>query len=386
MLGIIIGISSVIMITAIGAGVKNTVFDVAGAISRTVIQVYAHGGAWEDQISFEDAEAVKEISNVAKVTCLSERWNVKLNLRVPGETEDGNLAGVDENYNAIETYDIALGRFISKNDVDNRSMVAVIRPEIAVKAFGRVNCIGEKIEIDTNWYGTREFTVIGVLKENTENAISQMLNTPLSRSLAIIPVTTLDEIFVYEGRVEVFGVSVHDASKTAETCEEITNLLDVRHNRTDGYYAESMGSMFDQINTILNAITAFIAFVAAISLFVGGVGVMNIMLVTVKERTHEIGVRKSLGATRGVISLQFVIEAAILSGLGGIIGLIAGTLGAQVIGIVVSGLLETTVAPVVSISAVALAIGVSCSIGIIFGVYPARKAAKLDPVESLRYE
>lgn len=386
MLGIIIGISSVIMITGIGAGVKNSVFDVASSISRSVIQVYANGGTSEDRINFEDAEAVANIDNVAKVTACSEWWGMKINLRIPGETEEGSLGGVDENYSIIESYEISLGRFISKNDVENRSNVAVIKSSTAVKVFGRVNCIGEKIEIDTNYYGTQEFTVIGILSEGEENMISQMLNTPLTRSVAIIPVTTMDDIFNSGGIVDVFGVGVHDVSKSSETCENITNLLDIRHNRTNGYYAESMGEQFDMINVVLNAITGFIAFVAAISLFVGGVGVMNIMLVTVKERTREIGIRKSLGATRGAIKLQFVMEAAILSALGGITGLILGKLGAQGIGILISGLLKTPVVPVVSVPVIAIAIGVSSLVGILFGVYPAGKAAKLDPVEALRYE
>lgn len=385
MLGIIIGISSVIMITSVGNGVKNAIFDLVNSFNRQVIQVYARSGSMEDQLTFGDAKAIASISNVQRITCLSQWYNMKLKLRVPGTVKDGALLGTDQNLGIIEEYNVLKGRFISANDVENRSRIAVIKKGAAVEVFGRVDCIGEKIEVET-YYGTEEFTVIGILSEDDENGLSGMVSTLLTNSIAIIPITTMNDIFYYEEYVDFFGVTVKNGFKSTETSKDITDLLTVRHGVSDVYQAESLEGQFDMIDSVLNAVTTFIAFVAAISLFVGGVGVMNIMLVTVKERTREIGIRKSLGATRGAIKVQFIFEAVILSLLGGIIGLIAGGAGAHGIGWIISSLLSTKIMPVISGGSVIIAVGISSLVGIVFGVYPAGKAAKLNPVEALRYE
>ena len=385
MLGIIIGIGSVIMIVAVGTGVKNSVFNVVSGINQYFIEVYPNSYTWDDLMTLDDAEAIGKISNVSMVTMLSEWWGLELELRIPGEYEEGSLAGTDNNYMVLEDVNISKGRFISKNDVDNKSRVAVIRPEIALKVFGRVDCLGEKLEINA-WGVTEQFTVIGILKGTDENVVSSMLNTPLSRSLAVIPITTIIEMFGYEDKIDYFGVGIRDVSKTTETSAEITNLLHLRHNNKDVYYTQSMSNQFDMIDGMLNAVTGFVSFVAGISLFVGGVGVMNIMLVSVKERTREIGIRKSLGATNGNIKFQFLLESIMLTLIGGIIGVVLGGLLAILACSVISGLMLTEVIPVVSLPVIAIAFGVSSAVGLISGVYPSAKAARLDPIEALRYE
>jgi len=385
MLGIIIGIGSVIMIVAVGTGVKNSVFNVVSGINQYFIEVYPNTYTWDDLMTLDDAEAIGKIPNVSMVTMLSEWWGLELELRIPGEYEEGSLAGTDNNYMVLEDVNISKGRFISKNDVDNKSRVAVIRPEIALKVFGRVDCLGEKLEINA-WGVTEQFTVIGILKGTDENVVSSMLNTPLSRSLAVIPITTIIEMFGYEDKIDYFGVGIRDVSKTTETSAEITNLLHLRHNNKDVYYTQSMSNQFDMIDGMLNAVTGFVSFVAGISLFVGGVGVMNIMLVSVKERTREIGIRKSLGATNGNIKFQFLLESIMLTLIGGIIGVVLGGLLAILACSVISGLMLTEVIPVVSLPVIAIAFGVSSAVGLISGVYPSAKAARLDPIEALRYE
>lgn len=385
MLGIIIGIGSVIMIVAVGTGVKNSVFNVVSGINQYFIEVYPNTYTWDDLMTLDDAEAIGKIPNVSMVTMLSEWWGLELELRIPGEYEEGSLAGTDNNYMVLEDVNISKGRFISKNDVDNKSRVAVIRPEIALKVFGRVDCLGEKLEINA-WGVTEQFTVIGILKGTDENVVSSMLNTPLSRSLAVIPITTIIEMFGYEDKIDYFGVGIRDVSKTTETSAEITNLLHLRHNNKDVYYTQSMSNQFDMIDGMLNAVTGFVGFVAGISLFVGGVGVMNIMLVSVKERTREIGIRKSLGATNGNIKFQFLLESIMLTLIGGIIGVVLGGLLAILACSVISGLMLTEVIPVVSLPVIAIAFGVSSAVGLISGVYPSAKAARLDPIEALRYE
>ena len=241
MLGIIIGIGSVIMIVAVGTGVKNSVFNVVSGINQYFIEVYPNTYTWDDLMTLDDAEAIGKIPNVSMVTMLSEWWGLELELRIPGEYEEGSLAGTDNNYMVLEDVNISKGRFISKNDVDNKSRVAVIRPEIALKVFGRVDCLGEKLEINA-WGVTEQFTVIGILKGTDENVVSSMLNTPLSRSLAVIPITTIIEMFGYEDKIDYFGVGIRDVSKTTETSAEITNLLHLRHNNKDVYYTQSMSN------------------------------------------------------------------------------------------------------------------------------------------------
>lgn len=385
MLGIIIGISSVIMITGLGGGVKNAVFGLIESMNTQVIQVYCGYGTWDNMLTFDDGEALEEISNIESLSYMSSWWGMTLKLRQEGQTSTGSLIGTDQNMGIIEKYDIGYGRFISKNDVESRSRVAVIKAKDAFDIFGRIDCVGEKVAVET-YYGTEEFTVIGVLKPEEEDGLSQMINTTLSSAIAIIPITTLNDVFYYEDKVDFFGVTLKDYSKASDTSGAITNLLEVRHGTSDIYYAESIENELKEIDMVLSGITAFVALVAGISLFVGGVGVMNIMLVTVKERTREIGIRKSLGATRSVIKFQFMLEAVILTLVGGIIGLILGILGARGLADLISSSLNTSVGAVISINIIGMAVGISCLVGVIFGVYPAGKAAKLDPVDALRYE
>ena len=388
MLGIIIGIGSVIMITSVGDGVKATIFSTLDNIDKRVIQIYHQGaGNVDEALTFGDAEAIKRIDNVGQITMLSEMYGVEMEGRI-GEIMTGSIGGMDANYAVIEKVDIQLGRFIDDIDVENHSHVAVLTPQNAYKVFGYLNCVGEKIEVDT-WFGKEEFTVIGILAGAANpGEMESMMNmtTPLTRGLAVIPITTLNDVFGNEDRIDFMGAAVVGSEAAADVAKSITTLLDIRHGTEDKYYAKSMESQFDMIDNVFTAITAFVAFVAALSLFVGGVGVMNIMLVTVKERTREIGIRKSLGATNNNIKFQFVLEAITLTIIGGAIGIGLGFLLAGLASDFITSGMGMEVKAVMSAQNIMVAFGVSTAIGVIFGVYPAGKAAKLDPIEALRYE
>jgi len=387
MLGIIIGIGSVIMITSVGDGVRASIFETLDSIDRRVIQIWKQSGGPEFDLTISDAEAIARLDGVEDITMITEAWGFQLERR-DGRIRRASLAGIDGNYNLIERANVQLGRFIDHVDVENHLQVAVITPQTAIEVFGFLNVIGEQIELEY-WGGTERFTVIGVLEGDSDPGMMESMMagaTPLTRSLALIPLSTLSDILGAEDTIEFIGASVSPYVSTVEMAISISTLLDIRHGTEDYYFVQSMESTFDFVDTIFVAVTAFVAFVAGISLFVGGVGVMNIMLVTVKERTREIGIRKSLGATESNIRWQFVLEAITLTLIGGGIGIALGFLLADYAASVISIGMGTDVHAVISPVNVAVAFIASTAIGIVFGVYPAGKAAKLDPIEALRYE
>ena len=387
MLGIIIGIGSVIMITSVGDGVRVTIFDALDNIDRRVIQIFQQSGGSEYRLTFDDADAIARLDGVEGITMITETWGFELERR-DGRVRRSSIAGLDGNYNIIERVDIQLGRFIDHVDVENHLHVAVITPQTAFEVFGFLNVIGEQLELEY-WGGTERFTVIGVLEGEIEQGAMEAgmaMGSPLTRGLAVIPLTTLTDILGNEDTIDFVGASVAPYADTVQMAQTITALLDIRRGTEDYYFAQSMEAGFELIDTVFVAVTAFVAFVAGISLFVGGVGVMNIMLVTVKERTREIGIRKSLGATEGNIKAQFILEAVTLTFIGGGIGITLGFFLAGFAADIVAYGMGSDVNPVISSMNVGIAFLVSTAIGLIFGVYPASKAAKLDPIEALRYE
>ena len=384
MLGIIIGISSVIMIMSIGAGVQNSIFDEMEAFNMTNIQViprtFAQGA--QGVLTMDDMDVIRQIPNVSEVSGLFELRNQTLRLRNPNETQRGTSFGIDENYDISEVVNMAYGRFITQQDVANNALVAVIRPEISMDVFGRLDSVGERLEVE-GANGRYSLTVVGVL-DIEESGIGAQ--TPLNMGLFILPISTAGLIANMPNSVDSLSVSIEDPEMSTTTATQITNILNRRHDRDDAFLAISLSTVSEGIDAVFAAVTGFIAFVAGISLFVGGVGVMNIMMVTVTERTREIGIRKSLGATSNIIKLQFVIESTILTLIGGIIGIFFGIFGAIGISNFLTSVAPLDIVPSVEINTIILAVSASMLVGVVFGVYPAGKAAKLDPIEALRYE
>jgi putative ABC transport system permease protein len=265
----------------------------------------------------------------------------------------------------------------SEKEYDEGKSVVVIEEGGAKSLFGYEDVVGQTINIGSK-SSPKKATIIGVTKSSFA-MFGADENMP---AIVYAPVTFVNALYPNDFNIDSITVMATSKENGEEAGNGALNVLQSRHNNRDRevYKADNALKQLDQINQVLGIFTTFIAAVAAISLLVGGIGVMNIMLVSVTERTREIGIRKAIGATTNTILLQFLTESVIISMLGGIIGLILGLVGAYAIGSLAG------ITPVLSAGTIAIAIIFSMSVGIFFGIYPARKAAKLDPIDALRYE
>lgn len=383
MLGIIIGISAVIMITSIGQGFKSALNEEFSGIGSNVIAIYLM--SWNqvvkdsDELDMDDVDLMYKHPNIEYVAPRRDA-NCSVELKNPENEQSCYILGTTAEYKNSFKSEMLYGRFLNERDYATNSKVVVIDEWLAQSAFGRKDVLGEKIKM--KFSNTDEYaTIVGVLKSEKGQTMSVY-----SSSTAYMPINALNDIMDDDKEIEYLYAGVKDTSKLQQTTGELIKLIEVKHKNEDKYRVESYMDQVNMINNSLNMVTSFISFVAAISLIVGGVGVMNIMLVTVTERTREIGIRKSLGATNSNIRTQFLIEAMILSFLGGLIGIVFGYLGGVGVASIITKVSTTAIRPIISVPVVLGTVIISSLIGIIFGVYPAGKAAKLDPIEALRYE
>lgn len=386
MLGIIIGISSVIMITSVGIGIKSMMDSEFDKLGSNLIVIYLK--SWmnnvkdKDYLTDEDLELIKNHPNIEYAAPYIST-SAEVDLRNQSKLYC-NITGTTKEYKNQGNFELKYGRFL--NDADNigGTKAAVISEWMAKAMFGYTNIVGKTFKVYFDDYSDT-LTIVGVLKSNEDDM--GFVSTYSSGEIFM----PIKRVYDYKDEddndiIDNIYAGVKDTAKLTQTNKEILRLLEVKHNNSDYYAIESYMDQVKLITKVINGITAFIGFVAAISLLVGGIGVMNIMLVTVAERTREIGIRKSLGATNSNIRTQFLIEAVILSLTGGIIGVIIGYLSSLGIGLIISAVADIQFVPVLSVFVITLVVIISSSIGIIFGVYPAAKAAKLDPIEALRYE
>lgn len=386
MLGIIIGISSVIMITSVGIGIKSMMDSEFDKLGSNLIVIYLK--SWmnnvkdKDYLTDEDLELIKNHPNIEYAAPYIST-SAEVDLRNQSKLYC-NITGTTKEYKNQGNFELKYGRFL--NDADNigGTKAAVISEWMAKAMFGYTNIVGKTFKVYFDDYSDT-LTIVGVLKSNEDDM--GFVSTYSSGEIFM----PIKRVYDYKDEddndiIDNIYAGVKDTAKLTQTNKEILRLLEVKHNNSDYYAIESYMDQVKLITKVINGITAFIGFVAAISLLVGGIGVMNIMLVTVTERTREIGIRKSLGATNSNIRTQFLIEAVILSLTGGIIGVIIGYLSSLGIGLIISAVADIQFVPVLSVFVITLVVIISSSIGIIFGVYPAAKAAKLDPIEALRYE
>lgn len=381
MLGIIIGISSVIMVISVGNGVRGQVNSELDSIAGGQIAFYVDSTRKDTTVTFDEAdyEAIeRQVEHVKGVTPQFSSWGTA---EGPKGDFDISITGGTLGLQYMSTEPIVKGKYFTQNDYDSGNNVCVITESSAVALFGTTDVIGMSFDA-TLWGITQELRIVAVREDNASSLISMGTGGTVTIT-ADVPLTFMANKFgYYIDEVEQFYVIAESSQYCNEVAEKVLTLLENRHNvrGEEQIMMQSFTDVSAQFDTILGFITVFISFVAAISLLVGGIGVMNIMLVSVTERTREIGIRKALGARTGSVLLQFLAEAGIITLLGGIIGIIFGILGALMAGALAD------ITPVVSAGTIIAASLFSCGVGLFFGIYPAKKAAKLSPIEALRHE
>ena len=367
MLGIIIGVASVILLTGIGNGATKMISDSISSMGTKLITVNLTKISGTRTVDMDDI--TEYISSKPELySSITPYITSNAQVKVGTENYRASLEGTDPNYETIRNVSLASGRFINENDVEKRSKVVVVGMYVQTELFGGMSPIGEKIKINGE-----NFTVIGVY-ETVGSTVSEYSDGDVT-----IPYTTAMR-FIKNKNISTYYLEASTEDNVESAVDDIEIFLTRKLGNDDGYNVSNIAEMLDTMNEMMGTMTAMLAGIAGISLVVGGIGVMNIMTVSVSERTREIGIRKAIGARTSDILMQFLIESVMLSALGGIIGIILGFAFKPA----VEALLSMDY--VIKGSMVLLSFGFSLFIGVFFGIAPARKAARLHPIEALRSE
>jgi len=370
MLGIIIGVLSVTLLVSI----------VQGATDSVTTQLEQLGGnklivsITSPKPSFITLEDLASLQNKNGIGLIAPSINGRDTAKAEGNTSEASIVGTTENSVQVDNITVASGRFIQASDNEKRLDVAVIGVTIARDLFGQTDVIGSTFTM----LG-RSFEIVGILKEEGTTSMNSQDAT------VYIPINTASRL-LKQTSITSFDASTTSASTINEGKAALQDFLQQKvrpasEGSTDkGFSIFNMGDVLSALNSVMGTMSILLGGIASISLVVGGIGIMNIMLVSVTERTREIGIRKAIGAQHSDILIQFLIEAVVISVTGGIIGMLLGAGLLQIL----SGIMNMHLS--ISVSVSALALGFSLGIGIIFGIYPANKAAKLKPIDALRYE
>jgi putative ABC transport system permease protein len=380
-LGIIIGVASVVAMVAVGNGAQARITSQVSALGQNLLTVFAgskksggvnSGLGSASAITLADAEAIqREVPDVAAV---SPEVSVTAQAIANGRNWSTTVVGESPDYLIIRDWKLAAGSMFNGSDIRSAAKIAVIGSKTANELFGPLNPVGQSVRI-----GNIPFTIIGLLESKGAG-----MGGANQDDRILIPYTTAMKRLTGDRYLRSVNVEIRSADRMDIAQQQITNLLRQRHRLTsdqsDDFNIFNQKEIADTVNSISKIITLLLGSIAGISLVVGGIGIMNIMLVSVTERTREIGIRIAVGAQPGDIRLQFLIEAVTLSLLGGLIGVLCGVGASHLVG------MFADFKAVVSSGSIILAFGVSSVIGIFFGFYPAHKAAALDPIVALRYE
>lgn len=366
MLGVIIGVSAVIILVSIGQGTTKSVTESIESMGSNLLTVNIMGRGADTSL---DLDEVAEFDTFIGVGKTAPSLGMQSDLKTGTSVMEGvSVTGTDGDYPEILNYELAEGRFLTETDVDGRRNVAVIGSDVREELFGGGSALGERLKI-----GGQTFTVVGSLASKG----SSMMGS--SDEMVLIPVTTAQRLAGETG-IRTLYIQAESAESVEVAKLYLENYLERKYKGEDTYRVFDQSEVLETVGDVTGTLTAMLGGIAGISLLVGGIGIMNIMLVSVTERTREIGIRKAIGAKYGDILVQFIIESIVLSGMGGIIGVILGLGGAFAI------TKATGIATVSSTGIILLATLFSLAVGVVFGIYPADKAAKLNPIDALRYE
>lgn len=379
MIGIIMGVFSVITIVAIGNATQSYMDNEFAKIGANVLIVsYKSSINSNDVLKNDDMTAISKVKEIKNVGTEMGRSGT---LRLGDKIRNARISGISSYYKDIVTTELKKGRMI--NDIDNtvRSNVVVITEEFAKANYKDVDAIGQKLRVKLGSGSSLNLTVVGITKSK-DSPFGGMLENESRPVNLTIPLTTLQSYYPWADQLETIYASVEIKDKEAlkKIADKVIRILEQKHGNKDKYFIQFLSDFQDQLNSMLGIVSSVLLVVAVITLVVGGIGIVNILLVSVTERIREIGVRKALGARKRDIVIQFITESIILTGMSGTVGIIFGILA----GFVISSAIK--IPPTVNVTVVILAFLGSVALGLLFGVYPAKRAADLDPIESLRYE
>ncbi len=388
MLGILIGVSAVILLVGVGNGASVAVQQQIQSLGSNLLTVFpsnARGAGGVQQgfgtgstLTLDDVKAIANRQSSPDVVTAIPSAGGRAQLTFGNQNWNSSLTGTTEDFPSVRNYPLASGQFFTAGDVDASSKVAVIGQTVVTNLFSGEDPIGQVIKINR-----QSFRVIGVLAQKGSSGGSNNQD-----DVVVVPITAAwNYLLGGRGRnVQQIYVEATSAEATSAATTEVTQVLLDRHHISDPAQADfqilSQQDVLNSASQTTGVLTLMLGAIASISLVVGGIGIMNIMLVTVTERTREIGIRKAIGARRRDILMQFLIESMFLAGLGGALGILVGFGLSRILPLAVSSLPT----PIISMPSVFMAFGISVGIGLFFGLYPANRAARLRPIEALRYE